>query len=433
MNKIPTSKIGRGAVVGKAAVKIGLKKSKRAIFGGDKKQNNEEIADIVFEALSRLKGVSVKIAQHIALGMPFLPDEIVEKISKSFNQITPINRALIRKVIKTELGSYPEEIFEEFELEPFAAASLGQVHRAKYKGKEYAIKVQYPGIGKSIKSDMAMLKGVLKLFAKGDRIEHVVKEVEDRLVEELDYTKEAKNCQYFQEINRNPNIVIPTVNSEISSQKVLATEFLSGVGLDNYMKTEPTQESINFYADTILQNYYNTLHSSNHTIHADPNPGNFIFLDNGKLAIIDFGCVKSVSKEFLKYYSKLHQMLFKQDSDDKIIELYKSLKMIQEPTKEKALEYYKEVIKPLDRVYIEPFLEDIYNFKDSNFAKKGYDIIQEVQKKQFTTIGNTNEDILFLDRSILGYYGMFEKMGATIDSKAIKEIIIDFNRSDVCI
>ena len=429
MNNIPTSKIGRGAVVGKAAVKIGLKKSKRAIFGGDKKQNNEEIADIIFEALSHLKGVSVKIAQHIALGMPFLPDEIVDKISKSFNQITPINRALIRKIIKTELGSYPEEIFEEFELEPFAAASLGQVHKAKYKGKEYAIKVQYPGIGKSINSDMTMLKGVLKLFAKGDRIEHVVKEIEDRLKEELDYEKEAKNCRYFQEINRNPNIVIPTVNSEISSQKILATEFLSGVGLDEYIKTEPSQESIDFYADTILQNYYNTLHSGNHTIHADPNPGNFIFLDNGKLAIIDFGCVKSVSKEFLMHYSKLHQMLFEKYSDDKIIELYKSLKMIQEPTQEKALEYYKEVIKPLDRVYIEPFLEDSYNFKDSNFSKKGYDIIQEVQKKQFTTIGNTNEDILFLDRSLLGYYGIFEKMGATVNSKAIKEIILNYIKS----
>jgi len=427
MNNIPTSKIGRGAVVGKAAVKIGLKKSKRAIFGGDKKQNNEEIADIIFEALSHLKGVSVKIAQHIALGMPFLPDEIVDKISKSFNQITPINRALIRKIIKTELGSYPEEIFEEFELEPFAAASLGQVHKAKYKGKEYAIKVQYPGIGKSINSDMAMLKGVLKLFAKGDRIEHVVKEVEDRLKEELDYTKEAKNYDYFREQNGNSNIIIPKIEHSLSTKRVLAVEFLDGLSLDEFFQSNPSQEQINFYANLILKNFFETLHSKAHTIHADPNPGNFLFLKNSKLAIIDFGCIKSVSQEFLKDYSLLHQLLIERADDKEIVPIYERLNMIKEPTKEKALNYYQEVIKPLDRIYIEPLFSDNFDFKDSNFSKRGFEAIKEVQNKQYTTVGNASEEILFLDRSLLGYYAMFEKMGAKIDGKAIKEIIINYN------
>ena len=131
---LPVGKLSRGKVVGKALLKIGVKKTKSFVTGGDKTQNHEEIADIIFDALGELKGVSVKIAQQVALGMPFLPPAYIEKMGKSFNAIPTINKALVRKIIKTELGYYQQKAFDTFEMKAFGAASLGQVHKATKEG-----------------------------------------------------------------------------------------------------------------------------------------------------------------------------------------------------------------------------------------------------------------------------------------------------------
>jgi len=220
-NALPTGKLSRGKVVGKALLKIGAKKTKRLLTGGNKEENHEEIADIIFDALGELKGVSVKIAQQVALGMPFLPPAYLEKISKSFNAIPSINKALVRKIVKTELGLYPQDAFDTFEMTAFAAASLGQVHLATFDGELLAVKVQYPGIKKSIESDMSLIHFGLKRFAKGQNVDHIIGEIEERLYEEVDYVLEAKNCDFFRENLQIENIVIPEVYHDLSSEKVL--------------------------------------------------------------------------------------------------------------------------------------------------------------------------------------------------------------------
>jgi len=123
-NQIPTTKLARGKVVGKAILKIGATTTKgavkRAFMSKDKREASKskthaQIAKVIIDSLGELKGISVKIAQHIALGMPFLPQEYLDEIGKSFSNIPPINRALIRKIIKQELGDYPQKVFEKFE------------------------------------------------------------------------------------------------------------------------------------------------------------------------------------------------------------------------------------------------------------------------------------------------------------------------------
>jgi len=159
-------------------------------------------------------------------------------------------------------------------------------------------------------------------------------------------------------------------------------------------------------------------------IHADPNPGNFIFMDEGQLGLIDFGCVKKLDDEFLRTFSKLHVSLMDEVDDSEITEQYANLKMINPDTIEKMLEFYQEVIKPLDRIYIEIFKEDSYDFKENNdFSKRGFDTIMEVQKKSITAVHNMNEEYIFVDRTLLGYYSMFEKMEATIDTQFAKRLV----------
>jgi predicted unusual protein kinase regulating ubiquinone biosynthesis (AarF/ABC1/UbiB family) len=431
-SKIPTSKMSRGGVVGKAMLKIGVAQSKgvvkRAFMSKGKKEESQkethaEIAKVIIESLGTLKGISVKIAQQVALGLPFLPKEYLDEISKSFNSIPPINRALIRKIIKQELGDYPEKVFETFDGKAFGAASLGQVHLATLQGEKVAVKVQYPGIAKSIDSDLGVLKFALTRFAKGGNIDHLMDEVEARLKEEVDYEIEAENTQNFYNNLKHDLIVIPKVIGDFSTKTVLTSSFLEGDGFEEFLVKNPTQEERNHYAQLIFDSFFMGLYHMQ-MIHADPNPGNFIFMEEGKLGLIDFGCVKKLDDDFLASFSKLHVSLMEKLPDEEITEQYADLRMIDRDTPEKMLEFYQEVIKPLDRIYIEIFEHDSYDFKEHNdFSERGFNTIMEVQKKQITAVHNMNEEYIFVDRTLLGYYAMFEKMEATIDTRFAKRLV----------
>lgn len=431
----PVTKLSRGAVVGKTLLKIGATQTKgllKRTLGSKQntpaiqEQTHEEIADVIFEALGELKGVSVKIAQQIALGMPFLSPVYLEKIGKSFNAVPPLNRALIRKLVKQELGRYPNEVFESFESEAFAAASLGQVHRATFNGEEVAVKIQYPGIKQSIASDMSLLHFALKRFAKGQNVDHLITEIEERLYEETEYALEAENYRFFGEHLRMDRIVIPKVYPELSTDRVLTTELLEGKHFEAFLAQNPSQGEKDSYAQLILDGFFYSLYKIKR-IHADPNPGNFLFMEGNKLGLIDFGCVKKVDPEFLARYTDLHHALLEGASDEEIVPLYVGFGMIKEESEANMLRFYREVIKPLDRLYIEPLLGESYDFKvNSDFSKKGFKAIFEVHAKQYHSVHQVNEEYLFLDRTLLGYYAMFEKMGAKIETGYVKQLIMEF-------
>ena len=425
-NALPTSKLSRGKVVGKALLKIGASKSKALLMNTDKKQSHEAIADIIFDALGELKGVSVKIAQQIALGMPFLPPTYLEKMSKSFNAIPSINKALVRKIIKTELGANPQETFESFNMEAFGAASLGQVHLATKNGEKLAVKVQYPGIKRSIESDMSLIHFGLKRFAKGQNVDHLIGEIAERLYEEVDYELEAKNCTFFRENMQNENIIIPKVYPALSSDKVLTTTYLEGLDFEAYLASNPSQESKDAYAQLIFDSFFYSLYTFKR-IHADPNPGNFLFLEGEKLGLIDFGCVKQIDDNFLQGYNALHLDLLANVTDNKLVHHYLKLGMIAEDKPEKMLDFYREVIKPLDRLYIEPLSGDSYDFKvHKDFSKRGFECVFEVQKKQYHSVHQVHEGYIFLDRTLLGYYALFEKMGAKIETDYVKNLMKEY-------
>jgi len=434
-DKLPTSKLSRGKVVGKALLKIGAKQTKgfvkRSLGSKSKKeaikqQTHEEMADVIFDALGELKGISVKIAQQVALGMPFLPPAYLEKISKSFNAIPTINKALVRKIIKSELNDYPNEIFDSFTPEAFAGASLGQVHLASKDNKKIAVKVQYPGIKKSIQSDLTLINFALKRFAKGENVNHIIDEIEGRLYEEVDYLLEAKNCDFFRDNLNNNNIIIPTIYHDLTTNRVISSSFVEGLSFEKFLASNPNQETKNFYAQLIFDNFFDSLYRLN-IIHADPNPGNFLFMEDNKLGLIDFGCVKKIEKDFLHSFNGLHLSLLQEVDDMHTVQQYVNLGMIEEESDEKMLHFYTNVIKPLDSLYKEPLSGDSYDFKVHNdFSKRGFEMIFEIQQKQFHSVHKLNEQFLFLNRTLLGYYAIFETMEATIDVRKVKNMMKEF-------
>lgn len=430
--KIPTSKRSRGVVAGKAMLKIGVVSGtgavKRAFMSKENKEASKsdthaQIAKVIIDSLGELKGVSVKIAQQVALGMPFLPQEYLDEISKSFNAIPPINKALIRKIIKQELGDYPQNVFESFESNAFGAASLGQVHRATKEAKALAVKVQYPGIATSIESDLSVINFGLKRFAKGQNVEHLMSEVEERLREEVDYELEAQNTKYYEENLNHELIVVPTVVERLSTKSVLTSTFLEGKGFEDFLNSNPSQEVRNHYAQLIFDSFFMGLYQLK-MVHADPNPGNFIFMADNMLGMIDFGCVKKVDSTFNKSFSKLHVLLMDKASDEEVAQQYADLEMIDQGEMSEMVAFYQSVIKPLDRIYIEIFEGEKYDFKaNSDFSQRGFNTIMEVQKKQRHAVHKMNADYIFIDRTLLGYYNMFEKMEATIDTRFAQRLV----------
>jgi predicted unusual protein kinase regulating ubiquinone biosynthesis (AarF/ABC1/UbiB family) len=429
---IPTTTIARANVIGKTLVKIGANHSKGVIKKLISSDNNrqsiqdetqEVTAKLIIEALGELKGVSVKIVQQVALALPFLPQTYLEQITKSFNAIPPINRALIRKIIKQELNGYPEELFESFESTPFGSASLGQVHKALHNQENVAIKVQYPGIANTIATDMGMIKFALQRFAKGQNVDHIIEEINQRLYEEVDYTYEAKNVLFFSDRLNHPQVVIPQVYPELSTSKVLVCSYIEGKSFGDFIKSSPAQEVRNHFAQLLFDTFFTSLYVLK-AIHADPNPGNFIFMDNDRLGLIDFGCIKYVDDDFLVPYNRLHLALIEGSDDLSIAKQYAALNMIDSSDDASMVAFYNEVIKPLDRLYIDVLTKDHYDFgNDYDFSKKGFETIMEVQRKQTHSVHKFNQEYLFLNRTLLGYYTIFEQLGARIDTQSARKIM----------
>jgi predicted unusual protein kinase regulating ubiquinone biosynthesis (AarF/ABC1/UbiB family) len=297
---------------------------------------------------------------------------------------------------------------------------------ATLDNEKLAVKVQYPGIKKSIESDMSLIHFGLKRFAKGQNVDHIIDEIEARLYEEVDYELEAENCSFFREHMKNENIIIPQVYPALSSSKVLTTSYLEGLDFESFLASNPSQEDKNAYAQLIFDSFFYSLYTFKR-IHADPNPGNFLFLEDGKLGLIDFGCVKQIDDDFLQGYNALHLDLLTNVSDEELVPHYLNLGMITQDTPEKMLDFYREVIKPLDRLYIEPLSTESYDFKVHNdFSKRGFECVFEVQKKQYHSVHQVNEGYIFLDRTLLGYYALFEKMGARIETGYVKSLMEEY-------
>src|SRR6056297_3839731 len=203
MNDFPSSKFDRGKIFAKTGFNVGKNYAKHylksiASGNGDKNALHKQTAEEVFSEFTKLRGTALKIAQSFSIDQGFLPDEFAEVMTKAQYSVPPINRSLVRSIIKKELGNYPEQIFKSFDSQAMAAASIGQVHRATLKdGTEVAVKIQYPGVRDTISSDIALAKTIFKqLVAKGTDLTPYIEEVRTTLLKETDYTEEGKsiNC-----------------------------------------------------------------------------------------------------------------------------------------------------------------------------------------------------------------------------------------------
>jgi predicted unusual protein kinase regulating ubiquinone biosynthesis (AarF/ABC1/UbiB family) len=263
-----------------------------------------QAAERILDVLGQMKGAAMKIGQVASfVDTGALPKEAHERLEAKLAQLRDsaprVSFDQMRKVIESDLGQPLDEIFDDFETDAFAAASIGQVYRARLPdGRRVAVKVQYPGIAGAVRADvqnLGLLLRVAKMLAPGMDPKAMAEEIRERLTEELDYEVEAQTHRSFARTWRgHPFVVIPEVVTELSSERVLVTEFMDGIGFEQ-VKELPAPERDRF-GEIVFRFFIGSLYRTRR-FSADPHPGNYLLLPDGRVAFIDFGMSKRVSRE----------------------------------------------------------------------------------------------------------------------------------------
>lgn len=280
-----------------------------------------DIGRDVAATLGEMKGAVMKVGQIASQMQDILPDEVAEALSVLQKASAPMPFSVIRKQIRRELGDDPERLFAEFDEKPFAAASIGQVHRGRLDdGRDVAVKVQYPAVKESIDSDMRHLKRILRLGGllkvEPATLDAIFDEIRQQLAEELDYRQEAANLREFREFHaEQPWLVIPEVVEERSTDKVLALTYETGDDLDT-VATSPSydQATRNLLGERLFEVISQQIFH-HHAVHGDPHPGNFAFRPDGTLVLYDFGAVKRIPDEDTAIFQRLMQAALARDFD----------------------------------------------------------------------------------------------------------------------
>jgi len=419
--KIPKSKLQRSLAGGKTAARVGGKMLKflaKRPFMDKERQAQEkdrafnESAEIVFKGLCLLKGTALKIAQALSMEMDVFPEHVRRELEKSYNQVPPMNRVLIRKAIENAFGRPVEDIFQTFDLSAFAAASLGQVHAATAPaGEKLAVKVQYPGIADTIRSDVTLIKSMLYPLKEYELIRPVIDEIKARLLAEIEYENEAANIAFFRENLRLPGIWIPEVYASLSNRQVLSTALVEGQPLNQWLKKAPAPEAVNRVAQTLSDIFIESLYKLN-TIHADPNPGNFIICPDGRLGLVDFGCVKKLDPDFVDLYRQLPRTAVA-GQKDRHFELLRQLKVVKPGIDAETREQMYVTMYRAGRWIGRLFEVAAFDFKaNPDFFAEGRKISYDLHKLRKHMDLNTN--FVFLDRTRYGLLRLFESMGATV-------------------
>ncbi|WP_395007436.1 ABC1 kinase family protein [Undibacterium sp.] len=430
-----SSKIVRGTIgalaLGRAGVAHWRHQAKQDFSAQTQDEHEAELGRILFRALNQLKGTALKLGQMLSLEAGFLPEGVRLELSKTCYQATPVNRALVHKLFRAELGQAPEHLFAKFDANAHAAASLGQVHLAQcHDGHKLAVKIQYPGIAASIQSDIAMLGLVLKNFARHSTllprqevIDHVLQEVSQKLTEELDYQHEAEQLTWFADRVVNPNILIPHVFTHLSSRRVLSMQRIEGLHLQAWLANNPSQAERNHFGQ-LLFDWFWTCVSDLGRLHADPHAGNFLFVlsenschENpfGKLAVLDFGCTKTLSPEFCASMKQCWQAWRSSPPDSaSLYRVYVDLGFIEVDFDFNVFsDQLQAAIEPLYIWQLEPYQTDRFDFKQ----KSAFPHAQLRDNELAQKMSKFNTELPYFGRAYMGLMQMLHQMEAVVNTK----------------
>ena len=253
-----------------------------------------QTAEDVAVTLGAMKGVLMKLGQMASYVDDGLSPAVRRTLSRLQDSVPPMSPELAAGVVTEEFGLPPERVFARWDPEPIAAASIGQVHRAMtHDGRAVAVKVQYPGIAESMAADLAnvaLLRRMLKVTAPSQDVDALVAELRDRVLEELDYHREAENQRRFAAYYAgHPTIRVPGIAGDLSARRVVTSELSAGARWAELLTW--SQEQRDLAGETIYRFVFRSLYKA-HAFNGDPHPGNYLFHGDGQVTFLDYGLVK---------------------------------------------------------------------------------------------------------------------------------------------
>jgi predicted unusual protein kinase regulating ubiquinone biosynthesis (AarF/ABC1/UbiB family) len=432
LDKIPTGKIERASKLVKTGAKIGGNYAKylgKKIINPNttKDELNEDNATDIYDGLKSLKGSALKVAQMLSMEKNLLPNAYVEKFSLSQFSVPPLSAPLVRKTFKKYLDKYPEEVFDTFDKDSINAASIGQVHKATKDGKNLAVKIQYPGVAQSISSDLAIVKPIaIRMFnLKGKDSEKYFKEVENKLVEETDYILEvAQSKEITEACSVIPNIIFPKYYTELSSERIITMDWMTGKHLSEFTKAGFSQTSGDKLGQALWDFYMFQIHGLR-KVHADPHPGNFLVNDSEELIAIDFGCIKEVPDSFYIPYFELARPEVISNDEKFTDKLYELEILMATDTPEEIL-FFKSIFHQLLSLFTSPFHNEDFDFGDEVFwgkiAALGEQFSSDKQIRKMN--GNRgSKHFLYMNRTFFGLYNLLHDLKANIKVNDFKKYL----------
>jgi predicted unusual protein kinase regulating ubiquinone biosynthesis (AarF/ABC1/UbiB family) len=282
------------------------------------RDNHERNAREVLETMGNMKGALMKLGQIASFMDESLPAAYQEQLTKLQTQAPPMSYKTVVSVFVAELGKEPEAIFSYFEMDPLAAASIGQVHRARLpSGEDVVVKIQYPGVGDAISADLSnagLILGAIGFAMPNIDARPIADEMRERLIEELDYQREAKNQTLFGEMfSGHDDVFVPRVFEKFSSARILTSEFVEGIGFYDFIASADDDDKKRAVL-TLRKFVFDSLYF-HHVFNGDPHPGNYLFMPDGRIAFLDFGCVKHFDPKFMDDFRELNRRYLLGDKD----------------------------------------------------------------------------------------------------------------------
>jgi predicted unusual protein kinase regulating ubiquinone biosynthesis (AarF/ABC1/UbiB family) len=425
---VPQSRLGRlariGFAAGELAVGGAIEGLRRLGQPNDPKAGSPlftaATARRLAERLSNLRGAAMKLGQLISLqGEDVLPPEFAQALAVLRSSAAPMPRAQLRRVLGREYGKGWERRFAEFNDEPIAAASIGQVHRARTRdGRELALKIQYPGVARSIASDVDNVAALLRManvLPLGIDVPGIAKEAKRQLQQESDYIAESRFLEkYAALVADDPDLLVPRVHWDFTTPRVMAMDFVEGVPLEEMARDDVPQKQRDKLGAALEYLTFRELFEF-HVMQTDPNFANYLFQpDSGRLVLLDFGATQEFTADFVDRFRRITRAIVARDRAS-IAEQAVAIGYLaaDAPPREReaVVDVIQLVCEPLEH-------RGRYDFAASGLPARVRELGFDLAFRQ-GLLKAPPPDTMFLHRTLAGMFVLVARLGARVDVRKL--------------
>ena len=383
---------------------------------------NQRNARRIHRAVIELQGLYIKVGQLFSIMTNFLPDSFRSELEGLQDQVPARSYDAVERRLREEFdGHGPEELFESFERTPIASASIGQVHMATLAGgKRVAVKVQYPDIDLVVRSDLHALRrifSIIERFLPYHGLDAVYREIRLIIIQELDFTSEARNVDAIaHNFTGQTNVAFPAVVWELSTRRVLTTEFVDGVKVNDLRGLQRLQVDRTELARLVIETYCQQIFHHG-LYHADPHPGNILVSEGPTITFVDFGAVAVVSDNMRRGIVTLLQGAINRDTA-KLVEALREMGFIAHESNPRV---YERVVDYFHSRFQEEVKLESFSLQDIKFdPQKGLENLADLRRmdislRDITSTFHVPKEWIMLERTILLLMGLCTELDPTLN------------------